>query len=214
MSPTLRGRRTRRRIDRLGIATDQDSRLDARAARRVLVRVLDETRRVGVDFRVCGTAGAQLQGVDLEADDVDLLFRNRDDLDSFAAALRRFPRPRGPLYLEDSRQYFVEFVVDGVSVELSTVEFESSSNARECVGEGAWIHCRSVRCGSHDVRAVALELRLATEVLRARRDRSATLVAHLSEHGCDHALLGSALEAAGVAPDVRLATLDAVGADR
>jgi len=189
---------------------DRDSELDVDTVRRVLARVLDEARTARVDFRVVGTAAAQLQGVELEACDIDLLFRDRADLDAFDAALAQFPRRRGPLYIAEARQYFTEFTVDGVSVELSTVEWESGSDAGECVGEGPWLHCRIVRCGSHDVPAVALELRLATEILRRREDRSAALTAHLREHGCDRDLLGRALDAAGVAPGDRLATLEAV----
>lgn len=183
--------------------------LDVGAVRRVLARVLDEARTARVDFRVVGTAAAQLQGVELDAGDIDLLFRDREDLDAFAAAVAQLPLRRGPLYIAESRQYFAELALDGVSVELSTVEWEGGSDAGECVGEGPWLHYRSVRCGRHDVPVVALELRLATEILRRREDRSAALIAHLREHG-DRDLLNRALDAAGMAPGDRLATLAAV----
>jgi len=62
--------------------------------------------------------------------------------------------------------------------------------------------------------AVRLELRLATELLRRRRDRADPLIAFLSAHGCDMRLAARALENAGVAPRTRNGVLARLAPNR
>ncbi|MGP3961945.1 hypothetical protein ACTWPT_38760 [Nonomuraea sp. 3N208] len=98
-------------------------------------------------------------------------------------------------------QYFARYEVRGVKVEISTVERQVDSDAMECVGRGPWEHCVWIVCGSHQVPAVRLELRLATELLRDRADRYEPLLDHMSAHGCDPDLLHRALRDQGVPAD-------------
>jgi hypothetical protein len=80
-----------------------------------------------------------------------------------------------PTWLADQRQYFGRYLVDGVVVELSTVEGQTDSDAIECVGRGPWEHFDLVACGPHQVPTIATELRLLSELVRQRRSRSLTL---------------------------------------
>ncbi|MFI6906958.1 hypothetical protein ACIBKY_37260 [Nonomuraea sp. NPDC050394] len=149
----------------------------------------------GTAYRVCGTSAALLQGVPLPARDIDILLAGRDDLDRFAAALSAFPCLYEASWLPETSQYFTRFDVNGVDLELSTVERQADSDALECVGSGPWQHHVLITCGSHQVPVVRLELRLATELLRERPDRYEPLLDHLSTHGFDADLLERAMDA-------------------
>ena len=58
-----------------------------------------------------------------------------------------------------------------------------------------------------------LELRLATEILRRRRDRSEPLISFLRTHGCDTHLVARALSSAGVPRQTRERALAALTAE-
>ncbi|GAA3126634.1 hypothetical protein ACFFR3_23555 [Nonomuraea salmonea] len=149
-------------------------------------------------YRVGGTSAALLQGVHLPAGDIDVLVARRADVDTFAAALSPFPCPYPAAWLPETAQYFTRYEVNGVIVEISTVERETDSDGMECIGRGPWQHCVQVTCGAHRVPVVRLELRLATELARDRPDRYEPILGHLAAHGCDAALLRRALTANGV----------------
>ncbi|MGA4994966.1 hypothetical protein [Nonomuraea bangladeshensis] len=146
-------------------------------------------------YRVGGTGAALLQGVRLPVGDLDLLVARRKDVDAFAAALSSFPCLYTPSWLPESAQYFARYEVNGVHVEISTVERETDSDAMECIGRGPWQHYVLITCGPYRVPAVRLELRLATELLRDRPDRYEPLLDYLAEHGYDADLLDRAMTA-------------------
>ncbi|MCK2214452.1 hypothetical protein MF672_011720 [Actinomadura sp. ATCC 31491] len=170
-----------------------------------LTTTLDALARLATApaYRVCGTSAALLQGVPLPAGDLDLLLATRADLDAFAAALAPFPCLRPASWLPESSQYFAGFAVNGVRVELSTVERPTDADALECAGTGPWQHHVLIGCGPHQVPVVRLELRLATELLRDRPDRYLPLLRHLSTHGFDPALLHRATTACHLPPHHR-----------
>ncbi|MEW9554036.1 hypothetical protein [Nonomuraea sp. NPDC050783] len=152
-------------------------------------------------YRVGGTSAALLQGVDLPVGDVDLLVARREDVDAFAAALAPFPCLYAATWLPESAQYFTRYEVNGVPLEISTVERETDSDGMECVGPGPWRHYVLVPCGPHQVPVVRLELRLATELLRDRPDRYEPLLDHLATHGFDPHLLRTAMTARHLPPE-------------
>lgn len=175
--------------------------LDRARLEGVLGKVLERLGRAGrkVDFRLVGTAAALLHGVKLPAADVDLLARDRRGVEGFAAALEGFPCTQPPQHLEAAMQYFAEFRVDGVAVQISTVEVEDESDTLECVGGGPWVHYAALRCRGYSVPAVALELRLLSELRRGREDRVAPLLDFMKEKGCDLALLRRGMREAQIA---------------
>ncbi|MFI6789973.1 hypothetical protein ACIBG4_21885 [Nonomuraea sp. NPDC050383] len=146
-------------------------------------------------YRVCGTSAALMQGVPLPVGDIDILLAGREDVDTFAAALSSFPCLNAASWLPESSQYFARFEVNGVAVELSTVERQVDSDVMECVGSGPWQHYVLIACGSHHVPVVRLELRLVTELLRDRADRYGPLLDHMGTHGFDPDLLHRAMDA-------------------
>ncbi|GAA3429727.1 hypothetical protein GCM10018953_69110 [Streptosporangium nondiastaticum] len=147
------------------------------------------------DYRVGGTGAALLQGVRLPAGDIDLLVARREDVDTFATALSSFPCLHPAAWLPADSQYFARYEIDGVKMEISTVERQVDSDGLECAGPGPWRHCVMVTCGSHRVPVVRLELRLATELLRDRPDRYEPLLDHMGAHGFDPGLLRTAMDA-------------------
>ncbi|MGW6501995.1 hypothetical protein [Nonomuraea angiospora] len=157
--------------------------------------VLTAVRAAGADiaYRLGGTSAALLQGVRLPVGDIDLLVARREEVDEFGAALASFPCLHAASWIPASSQYFARYEVHGVKVELSTVERRADSDALECVGRGPWQHYVWIACGSHQVPAVRLELRLATELVRDRADRYEPLLDHMSAHGCDVELLQRAM---------------------
>ena len=158
---------------------------------------LTALRAAGADtaYRVGGTSAALLQGVHLPAGDIDILVARREDVDTFAAALSSFPCLYPASWIPESSQYFTRYEVNGVDVEVSTVETETDSDVMECVGRGPWEHYVLITCGSHRVPVIRLELRLATELLRERPDRYEPLLGHMGKHGFDSALLQRAMDA-------------------
>ncbi|QFY05483.1 hypothetical protein GBF35_01240 [Nonomuraea phyllanthi] len=177
------GDRTRP-LDRTEVSTALATALDALAA-----------AAPATAYRVCGTSAALLQGVPLPAGDIDILLSGRKDVDTFAAALSPYPCLYTASWLPASSQYFARFEVNGVDVELSTVERQADTDAMECVGSGPWQHHVLIACGSHQVPVVRLELRLATELLRDRADRYDPLLDHMGTHGFDPDLLHRAMNA-------------------
>ena len=93
--------------------------------------------------------------------------------------------------------------MDGVEVDASTVEAPTESGFIEARGSGPWALFLEIEVGERSIKAVAPELRLATELSRGREDR-ANLIAHwLHDHGHDGALLTNALDAQGIDADAR-----------
>ncbi|MEU8103990.1 hypothetical protein AB0C18_09710 [Nonomuraea muscovyensis] len=165
--------------------------------------VLTIIRAEGADitYRLGGTSAALLQGVRLPVGDIDLLAARREDVDTFGAALASFPCLHAASWLPESSQYFARYEVHGVKVEMSTVERQVDSDGMECVGRGPWQHYVWIACGSHQVPAVRLELRLATELVRDRADRYEPLLDHMSAHGCDFSLLHRAMRDQGLSAE-------------
>ena len=90
--------------------------------------------------------------------------------DGAAAGGDRSDVGRGESQLDDA--------LDGVNVELSTVEIDVGDDTGECVGAGPWVHFDVVPCGAFSVPTVALELRFVTEVARQRTDRWEPIAAY------------------------------------
>lgn len=155
------------------------------------------------EFRLVGTASCLLRGIDLPAGDIDILFRRRSDLDGWFTALRRrHHAERPPRWLPDETQYFAELIVDGVKVELSTVERDDDDDTTECFGRGPWQHFDVLDVDGSRAPAVAVELRLITEIIRGRPDRVNPIVEHVRDSGCDLDLVRRGLLRRDVEADV------------
>ena len=161
--------------------------MDHAPIRRALELALDrlEPASAGTEFRLVGTAASFLHGVQLPVGDVDILLRDRPAVDLFSRALSAFPVLTAPSWMEQAKQYYASHNVDGVDVALSTVEWETNSDAIECLGVGPWEHFSPLPCGSRVMPTVALELRLVTDVMRDRPDRYRPTAAFLRDRGCD-----------------------------
>ena len=153
----------------------------------VLALILDEAASVlpPESYRLVGTTAALMHGVQLPARGVDFLMRERDTVDAFHLAMAPFRCDVPPTHLPADKQYWASYFVDEVNVGVSTVEWEATSDGIECFGSGPWEHFSMLRCGSHTVPTVNLELRLVTELCRDRADRYEPLLAHMSAVGCD-----------------------------
>ncbi|MBN2146479.1 MAG: hypothetical protein JW726_03785 [Anaerolineales bacterium] len=162
-----------------------------------LIQVLDHAQPIlpQVEYRLVGTASALLYGVQLPAADIDILVKDRQEVDLFAQALKVFPCSMPPTLLEEQHQYIAGFLVDGVEVEISTVEVKTTSDAVETFGAGPWKHFEHLPCGPYMVPAVSLELRLVTELGRQREDRYCPILEFLRCYGCDAELVCHAMEA-------------------
>jgi hypothetical protein len=154
------------------------------------------------EVRLVGTASSAMRGIELPANDLDILFHDRSGLDSWFGVLSaHLDVGSAPAWITDSQQYFARIHDGDVTIELSTVEIESDADTMECFGEGPWRYFDLVPCGSRTVPAVATELRLITEVSRGRTDRYRPIVDHLRQVGCDVGLIRRGLAHAGVEQD-------------
>jgi hypothetical protein len=179
-------------VTHLNPLLDRDRLLDT------LIVVLDHVLPLypDVQYRLVGTGAALLHGVDLPAGDVDILVRERSDVDAFNAALAPFVRLEPPAWLPHSRQYYANYAVNGVEVGISTVEIETDSDLIETYGPGPWErHYVLLPCGPYSVPTVALELRLITDLHRDRPQRYRPLIQYLRAQGCDLDLVRRGLAA-------------------
>ncbi|MBN2005362.1 MAG: MerR family transcriptional regulator [Anaerolineae bacterium] len=157
-------------------------------------------------FRLVGTAAALFQDVFLPVRDVNLLAQSRAQVDAFAVALEGFPCLAPPAWDEETGAYATCFLIRGFEIAVAAVEDAATGDTTdglETRGRGPWLHCVPVACGAHTVHAVALELRLATEVARGRDTRVAPILRALRLRGCDLPLLRRALEARGVSQEMQ-----------
>lgn len=146
------------------------------------------------EVRLVGTASSVLRGIEVSAADIDILFRERHGVDEWFNALDANQAVQSPRWLPDAEQYLARLEINGVSVELSTVEIEADHDTAECFGLGPWHHFDLVRCSGGSIPAVATELRLLTEFARRREDRYRPIMAFLRETGCDLELITRGLE--------------------
>lgn len=144
--------------------------------------------------------------------DIDLLAKERAVVDRFGALMEpHFPCVAAPALLPGARQYFCAYAVVGTTVEMSTVETDSDSDAIECLGRGPWVHFRLLPCGAYRVPTVALELRLVSELVRDRTDRIIPLVRYMQQHGCDLRLVERGMQERRLAPELQLEILTQLG---
>ena len=163
-----------------------DPLLDRARLQKTLITVLDHILPVypDTDYRLVGTGAALLHGVCLPAGDVDILVKERADVDAYADALSPFRCLEPPAWLPEARQYYANYRVNGVEVGISTVEVQTDADVVETYGSGPWErNYVLLPCGPYRVPTVALELRLITEVYRDRPDRYNPLIQHLQAHG-------------------------------
>lgn len=182
--------------------------------RDALVAVLDQAYPAcaHVEYRLVGTGAALLHGVSLPAADVDLLFKQRPDLEAFGAALLDYRCLSAPAWLAETAQYYANYDVLGVEVGLSTVEHDTHLDFLETKGPGPWVHFSWLPCGPYRVPTVALELRLISELYRQRPDRYEPLLDFMRASGCDLALIRRGLPATGLSPELQASVLQRLGA--
>jgi hypothetical protein len=178
---------------------------DRAELQRILTLVLDliDPDASGFDYRLVGTGAALAQGVHLPTGDIDILVARRVEVDRFAAALSGFRCLEPPAWLPEARQYFTHFEVDGIDVGASTVEVPADTDAIECIGRGPWQHYVDIDFGRHVVPAVALELRLVSELIRDRPERYEPLIEHMRSHGADLELVRKSMSERGVDPTLQ-----------
>jgi len=177
--------------------------LDRKLLEDTLVIVLDRVmpEAGNIEYRLLGTGAALLHGVELPAGDIDILVKDRKAADAFNDALACFKCLYPPSFLEHSRQYYVEFEINGVHVGISTVEIETDLDWVETYGPGPWVHYVLLPCGSYMVPTVKLELRLITELYRNRQERYNPLIEYMKTRRYDIALLNRGMN--GLKKDVR-----------
>jgi hypothetical protein len=174
--------------------------LSQQQLRETLVTVLDHSMPAcaQIEYRLVGTGAALLQDVPLPTGDIDILVKERESVDAFGSALASFKCLFSPAWMPEARQYYADYEVNGVGVGISTVEVETESDGLECVWRGPWEHYVLVSCGPYTIPAVALELRLVSELLRDRPDRYTPLIQHMRVNGCDIECVCRGMEARGL----------------
>lgn len=179
--------------------------LDQPRLRETLEKVLEHAAShfEQVNYCLVGTAAAMLHGVPLSAGDVDFLMKERTHVDAFAVALSSFPALTPPTLLEGAKQYYAAYNVNAIKVEASTVEVTTDSVYIETFGDGPWKYQTLIAVGPYRVPTVALELRLATELLRNRPDRYEPMITWMKQNGCDADLLGHAMKARRLSPEIQ-----------
>ena len=139
----------------------------------------------------------------MPAGDIDVLFRERADVDAWADALAPICEVEtAPAFIANACQYFARVLLDGTVVELSTVEIATTKDTIETFGPGPWTHFDAVPIAGTEIALVASELRLLTELARSRPDRYRPLIAHLRSTGADVDLVERGLVSMGAHEEV------------
>lgn len=166
--------------------------LNEALVRTTLAEVMQAALPVAEHVQYClvGTAATLLYGITIPAGDIDLLLRDRQDVELFAQALSAIPTAtclQPPIWFPGSRQYFARYEIKGAIVEFSTVEFdvEISNDWQECVGRGPWESPVLIHCGVYQIPTIAIELRLLTELSRQRPDRYNPILEYMCAHPCN-----------------------------
>jgi hypothetical protein len=164
-----------------------------------------------VNYCLIGTAASMLHGVPLYAGDVDFLMKERTHVDAFSVALSSFPALTPPTLLHGGKQYYAAYNVNGIQVEASTVEGITDYVYSETLGDAPWKYQTLITVGPYRVPTIALELRLATELMRDRPDRYEPMISWMKQNGCDADLLGHAIDALRLSPEMQHSILAQVG---
>jgi len=92
--------------------------LDLVRLKATLIETLDHVMPVcaQVQYRLVGTGAALLHGVQLPAYDVDILVKGRGDVEAFGIALKSFECLEPPTWLQEARQFYANYNVDGIEV--------------------------------------------------------------------------------------------------
>jgi hypothetical protein len=182
---------------------------DRTELRRVLSLVLDllNPDASGLEYRLVGTGAALAQGVQLPTGDIDILVTRRDEVDTFAAALSGFPCLEPPASLPRPGS------TSPTSTSMGSTWAPAPSRCRRTprrlsASGGPWQHYLRVDLGKHTVPAVALELRLVSELIRNRPDRYIPLIEYMRSHGADLQLVQKSMNDRGVDPMLQQQTLD------
>jgi hypothetical protein len=154
----------------------------------------------GDDIRLVGTASSLLRGIDLPVADLDILARCRGTVDNVAAAAASAgagPGVAPPVWEGDGSfgQYIAVFELAGCRVEVSTVEVGAGFPilVGECIRDWPWRHFDPIDVAGHEMRAVASELRLLSELVRRREDRWRPIAGDMARTGYDAGLLDTVL---------------------
>ncbi|HHW10469.1 MAG TPA: hypothetical protein GXX29_10880 [Firmicutes bacterium] len=185
---------------------ESERHIDQAALQDVLQKILPSLQGVlgKDDYRLVGTAAALLHGCEVPVEDIDFLARRRSHVDAFAAALSNYACLVPPTFVQwsppphEAGQYWCCYLVDGICVEASTVEVSVTSDFLEVSGAGLWTHYTDIKVGAYYLPTVKLELRLATELQRHRKQKYEPILDRMAKNGCDLALLKRAMEACRV----------------
>ena len=183
--------------------------LDQNRLRETLISVLDCAMPAcaHIEYRLVGTGALLMHGIEAPTSDVDLLVKLREEVDAFGAALAPFECLVAPAWLPEGRQYYGSYRVNGVEVEISTVEIDADTDYAETFGRGPWNFFTSLACGAYTIPVVTLELRLITELSRNRPDRYEAIISHMQANGCDINFIQRGMASTGLPQDLQTQVL-------
>ncbi len=164
-----------------------------------------------IQYRLIGTSAALMQGVELPVSDIDILVKERKDIDIIIKQLSSFQCTYKPSWMNDSRQYFCSYLINNINIEFSTVEIENETDTIESFGNGPWLHYTDIQCGKYNIPTVTLELRLITELVRNRPERYNPIIKHLKENKCDIEYLTRAFEVINIDTNKKKEILEYLG---
>ncbi|MEM7129605.1 MAG: MerR family transcriptional regulator [Chloroflexota bacterium] len=141
------------------------------------------------DYRLVGTTASVLHGAKTPSKGIDILVRNRENVEAFHLAMSPFKLDLPPTYDPEDALYWASYFVDGTHVDVATNESSYKSDGIESAGSGPWTHFSKLPWGHHSVPTVNLELRLVTELYRNRPDRYIPLIDHMRGKKIDIHLL-------------------------
>ena len=180
--------------------SQQTAALDDYAIRMTLIKLMQSTFPLStrLEFRLVGLAAAVVRGVNYTAPDIDFLMRTHADVDTLAAALSAFQCVQAPTWHPKLHEYRASFLVDGVQVNLKTVDIPSDDDTIDTYGPGPWQHYTMVLCGIFRVPTVAPELLLISELRARRPSRYNSIIEILRRRGAELDLVTRGMTNAGI----------------
>ena len=106
-----------------------------------------------------------------------------------------------PTYIESEQIYRATHLIRGVEVSIAALDVLQDDSGSNFPSLSPWNYYSNLEIGSHNLRAEALELRLAIELDRHRPRHFLPLIKHLQKYGADVELVQRAMKAKAIADD-------------
>ena len=96
-------------------------------------------------------------GIEIATNDIDILFKTRKGIEDSHEILQKIGCLKKLEFLGiegEGGQYLAIYEIEGITMDLSTIEYEAQTDGKEYYGEGPWKHYEFIKVGKYDIPVV------------------------------------------------------------